>query len=242
MRNIKLILEYDGTDFSGWQFQPEKRTIQGEVESALGRLTQESIRTTAAGRTDAGVHALGQVINFFTDSLLSTEVFRRGGNALLPKDVRFVAAVDVPSDFNARFSAKSRQYRYFISQNQRAIGRQYCWYLPLKLDIDLMQEAVKDIMGEMDFQSFCQAGADIEHYHCLVSQAEWSIVDDKLNFAITANRFLHNMVRILVGTCVEIGRGALPVVALRDIIAVKDRQKAGPTVPAQGLFMMRVNY
>jgi tRNA pseudouridine38-40 synthase len=242
VRNIKLTLEYDGTDFCGWQYQPQQRSVQGELESALGRLTQQKVVVTAAGRTDAGVHALGQVANFHTTSALPMQVFLRGTNALLPYDVRVLDAEEVPDSFSARYSASSRTYRYVISENLRAIGRHYAWHQPAALDIGAMQEAAAALQGDHDFESFCQAGAGLDHYRCLVHHAEWREAGDEFIFEICANRFVHNMVRIIVGTCVEVGRGALTPRAIADILSAQDRRSAGRTAPAHGLFLLRVVY
>ncbi len=242
MRNIKLTLEYDGSGFCGWQFQPAQRSVQGEVETALQQLTRETIRTTAAGRTDAGVHALGQVINFHTASAHALNVFVKGGNALLPPDVRILDAAEVDEHFSARYSATSRHYFYRISNRPRAIARHYCWYLPLQLDLSAMQQAVKVLRGEIDFESFCQAGSGLDHFRCNVVHAEWHQEQDELVFDICANRFVHNMVRILAGTCVEIGRGALPADAMSSILEARDRRAAGRTAPAHGLTLVKVGY
>lgn len=241
-RNVKLVVEYDGTDFHGWQYQPERRTVQAEVESAFSQLTQETVQVFAAGRTDAGVHALGQVINFFTGSRLPVETFVRGGNALLPADIRVLNGEEADAGFNARFSAKSREYRYVIRQRPSAIDRRYVWLVETPLDVDAMHAAVVDMRGEIDFKSFCQAGAEVEHHRCFVHRAEWRRSEDFIIFEICANRFLHNMVRILVGTSVEIGRGVWPPDYLRQIVDAHDRRDAGPTVPARGLFLMNVTY
>jgi len=242
MRNIKLEIEYDGTDFCGWQIQPEVRTVQAVMEQALLQLTNENIRVTAAGRTDSGVHATGQVINFKTTGHLPDYVFRTALNSMLPRDIRVVSAVEVDEEFSARFSARARTYRYFIIRKPVAIGRQYAWYFGEKLNLSLMQEACRIIIDTHDFQSFCQAGADVDHYLCDVSDAKWCQENDKFLFEITANRFLHNMVRILVGTFVKIGKGSITLPQLQAIIAAKDRTVAGPTAPPHGLFLTRVMY
>ncbi len=242
MRNIKLTLEYDGTDFCGWQYQPRQRSVQGELETALGRLTQQKVAVTAAGRTDAGVHALGQVANFHTSSELPLVAFARGANALLPYDVRVLDGEEVPESFSARYSACSRAYRYVISNRPRAIGRQYSWHQPAGLDLDAMHKAAQAFVGSHDFESFCQAGAALDHYRCLVHHAEWRDAGDELVFEIRANRFVHNMVRIIVGTCVEVGRGALRPDAMNVILSEQDRRAAGRTAPAHGLFLLQVDY
>jgi tRNA pseudouridine38-40 synthase len=242
VRNLKLTLEYDGTNFCGWQYQPDQRSVQGELESALARLTCETIPVTAAGRTDSGVHALGQVVNFHTTSTLPLATFVRGTNALLPCDVRVRRSEEVADSFNARYDATSRLYRYRIVLRPCAVGRQYVWYLPLQLDLRAMQEAVTSLVGQHDFVSFCQSGADLQHHRCHVHEAEWRQVDDEIFFQIRANRFVHNMVRIIVGTCVEVGRGALAPGAMAGILAARDRRAAGRTAPAQGLFLVQIFY
>ncbi len=242
MRNIKLVVEYDGSDFSGWQFQPNVITAQGELERSLSHLTQSQVKLIAAGRTDAGVHALGQVVNFHTNSHLPVETIRRGGNAMLPKSIRILFAVEESQGFSARFSATARTYRYVISKKPRAIGRMYSWYCPYKLSVDPMQRACKFILGEKDFGAFCQAGAQLNHHRCNVKSAAWLEKKDDLIFEVTANRFVHNMVRILVGTFVEIGRGKRTPEEMALILESKDRRVAGPTVPAQGLFLVSVEY
>jgi len=242
VRNIKLTLEYDGSGFCGWQLQPGQRSVQGEIESALGRLTGQRIGIIAAGRTDSGVHALGQVINFRTASALPLEVFMRGTNALLPGDVRILAAEEVPEAFHARYDAISRLYRYQIATRPLAIGRLYTWHLPLRLDLAAMQEAAAALLGDHDFVSFCQAGSGLAHHRCTVLRAEWQASGERLSFEIHASRFVHNMVRIIVGTSVEIGRGALAPSAMAEIIAASDRRAAGRTAPPHGLFLVQVCY
>ncbi|MBN1541261.1 tRNA pseudouridine(38-40) synthase TruA [candidate division KSB1 bacterium] len=242
-RNVRLTLEYDGTDFFGWQLQPNLRTVQGQVEQALVRLTTEPIRVVTAGRTDAGVHAKGQVVNFFTTSRLAISVFVRGLNALLPPDVRVLSAAEVDASFNARFSARQRSYSYCISTRPLAIGRAYAWTVTVALDKNAMNEAVKALLGELDFRAFCQSGADVDHYRCFVAAAGWMQNGaDRLVFTIRANRFLHNMVRIVVGTCVEIGRGRWAAADMARIVASRDRRRAGPTAPACGLFLESIDY
>ncbi len=243
MANIKLVLEYDGSDFNGWQYQPEQRTVQGEVEKALRQLTQEEIKTHCAGRTDSGVHAFGQVINFHCRKTWDVAVYCKGGNALLPRDVRILHGQVAADDFHSRYSAICRSYRYYITQQVCAVARQYRWHVPWELDPALMQTAVSDITGEHDFETFCQAGSGLDHFRCFVHEAQWRRLEDGcLAFDITANRFVHNMVRILVGTCIEIGRGSRAVQELAAILPAHDRRLAGPTAPAHGLFLTRVDY
>ncbi len=242
MRNIKLILEYDGTEFCGWQRQRSDRTVQEVVEDSLSMLTEETIKVMAAGRTDSGVHALAQVANFKTNSSLPTEVFVRGGNSRLPRDVRILSAEDVDEDFSARYSAVRRTYRYYISTRFLAVNRFYAWQYWNPLNIEPMQQACSEILGRHDFSSFCQAKAEVEHYLCDVRHAWWVKQDHYLVFEICANRFLHNMVRVLVGTMVEIGDVKKESPDLTTILEKKDRKTAGPTAPAVGLFLARIDY
>ncbi|NLP09034.1 tRNA pseudouridine(38-40) synthase TruA [bacterium] len=242
MANIKLVLEYDGTHFNGWQLQPEQRTVQGTVEAALSRLTAEPIRVHCAGRTDSGVHALGQVVNFHCHRVWNPEIYVNGGNGLLPRDVRILSAEPVSDDFHSRYSARSRSYRYQISRRVCAVGRQYRWHVPYELDVQAMASAVSGLVGEHDFESFCQAGSGLHHFRCLVHQVDWQRQGDELIFEITANRFVHNMVRILVGTCVEFGRGRRHPQEMHAILQARDRRVAGPTAPAHGLLLTAVGY
>jgi len=242
VRNIRLTLEYDGSAFCGWQVQPGQRSVQGELEMALGRLTQSETAVIAAGRTDSGVHALGQVINFHTPSVLPVETFIRGANALLPPDVRVIAGEEATEEFNARHDAISRAYRYRLTTRPRAVGRQYAWFLPLRLDLVAMQQAASALRGVHDFVSFCRSGSELEHHRCQVYSAEWHSEEDEFIFEIRANRFVHNMVRIIVGTCVEIGRGGLAPAVMTEILAARDRCAAGRTAPAHGLFLLQILY
>lgn len=242
MGNIKLVLEYDGTDFHGWQFQPDHRTVQGEVEKSLSSLCAEPVKTFCAGRTDSGVHALGQVVNFRSQRTWPLETWIHGGNALLPRDVRILQAEQAAEAFHSRYSARTRSYRYCICQRPLAIGRQYHWHVPVGLDLVAMQRAISLILGEHDFESFCQAGSGLDHHRCRVDEAEWHRQGEDLVFEITANRFVHNMVRILVGTCVQVGRGSRDHQEMAALLLARDRRLAGPTAPPQGLFLAKVNY
>lgn len=242
MRNIKLTLEYDGTDFCGWQRQAGDRTVQEAVERSLSLLTEETVKVTAAGRTDSGVHAIGQVINFKTESRLPLEAFVRGGNSRLPKDVRILKAEEVPLDFSARYSAVARVYRYYVSDRPSAVGRQYAWHYWRPLALEKLREFCPIILGEHDFKSFCQSGADVDHFVCNVRWAWWQRSETGLVFEICANRFLHAMVRILVGTMVDLVKDEKGPDELLRILEAGDRRAAGPTAPACGLFLVRVFY
>ncbi len=242
-QRYRLILEYDGTHFAGWQIQPGKRTVQGEVEKALGELFQEKVRVTAAGRTDAGVHARGQVVHFDARHFRPVRGILLGLNTLLPDDVAVRQVEPVPSSFDARFSAVWRQYCYRIVQRPTALLRRYAWVFLQELNVHDMQRCAEEIRGEHDFRAFCSAQAEANHYRCTVYRANWEYErNDRLTFTIVANRFLHNMVRILVGTMVEVGKGKYSPEDFRRMLQSRDRTEAGPTAPPQGLFLEKVAY
>lgn len=239
----KLILEYDGSEFSGWQVQKNTRTVQGELEKALGSLFQEQIRVTASGRTDAGVHALGQVVSFSATRPRGCDEIRLGLNSLLPGDITVISAEVLSAPFNARFDARRRCYQYRIFRGASAIQRKFAWCLKEPLNTHDMQRCADVIQKESDFQSFCSSSVKANHYLCQIDQAIWHHqTPDLLVFQICANRFLHNMVRILVGTMVEVGRGRFSVADFQQMFQKKNRTIAGLTAPACGLFLVRVEY
>ncbi|MFQ5676508.1 MAG: tRNA pseudouridine(38-40) synthase TruA [bacterium] len=242
MRNIKLVLEYDGTDFCGWQVQPDKRTVQGVLQDATRDLFQESVKIIGAGRTDAGVHALAQVANFETSSVLTLNAINQGLNTYLPSDVRVVKAEEVADKFHSRFDAVRRTYRYVISKRPRAIERQYGWFCKYKLKVTRLKEASEFLLGSHVFEAFSKISEDENHYLCDVESASWRETEENLIFAITANRFLHKMVRIIVGTLVDVGRGKLSPADVREILDSGDRKRAGFAAPPQGLFLVSVDY
>jgi tRNA pseudouridine38-40 synthase len=241
-RNIRLEIEYDGTDFHGWQTQPELRTVQGELERGIRAITNQEIKLIGSGRTDVGVHALGQVANFHTDSGLDEQSILKGLNAVLPRDILVKKADLVNPEFNARFSAKSRIYRYRIFLGRTAILRRYVWEILYRLDPDKISEAAALVCGEHDFSSFCVAESSKESNVCRVMSAIWEQAGDELTFTVEANRFLHTMVRSLVGTMVEVARGYFSISDFEDIRKAKNRRKAGPTAPACGLCLVEVKY
>lgn len=242
MRNVKLTLEYDGTDFCGWQWQPKGRTVQGTLLSSLKKLLQESPTVIASGRTDAGVHALGQVVNFKTENNLSLSSIRLGLNSFLPSDISILEAEEVDEEFDARRDAVKRKYQYVISRRRRAVGRQYSWHCKYELDLNEIKKATEYLIGEHAFTAFAKVNEEEPHYLCNVENALWKETENKIVFEICANRFLHNMVRIIVGTMVEVGRGKLAPVQIKNILQSRDRDRAGFTAPPQGLFLVKVYY
>lgn len=244
MRTLKLLLEYDGTGFSGWQVQPGKRTVQGDIEKVLEKLLGEKATLIGAGRTDAGVHAKGQVASFQTASQRSSEVILRALNAGKDRDLAVREAVDMGEDshFHARFSARSRMYEYRIVQGRSPLRRRYAWEVTYPLDVAKMQRAAKCLVGKHDFTSFSSAQAEARTRICTVKEAGWNREGEELVFRIEADRFLQAMVRSLVGTLVDVGRGRFKSTEMRRILAARDRSLAGKTAPAHGLCLIQVNY
>jgi tRNA pseudouridine38-40 synthase len=242
MRDIKLSIEYDGTNFVGWQMQANGRTVQEEITKVLDQVLQEPVTLTGSGRTDSGVHARGQVASFRTNNPLGVGSLQSALNGLLPEDVYIHAVEEAPEGFNARFDAKERIYRYYIAMRPTAIGRFYEWYVKYDLNVAAMNAVASSIIGEHDFESFCKYEADARHYLCTVAGSEWREQGGKLIYEVRANRFLHGMVRALVGTMVDVGRGFTQVAAMEEIMAAKDRRKAGMAAPPHGLFLEEVRY
>jgi|UniRef100_A0A7C5ALN9 tRNA pseudouridine38-40 synthase len=244
-RNVRLTLEYDGTRYHGWQRQKNALTLQEVVEEALERLTGERVRLIASGRTDAGVHARGQVVNFLTLSPLPLRAFLHGLNALLPRDIAVQAAEEAPLDFHARYAARWKTYEYdIINQPVRSpLKERYAWWLAGPLDFLALKEAARLLPGKHDFTAFRAAGSRPGPAVRQVREAFWQKGGEgRLTFTITADGFLRGMVRSLVGTMVEIAKGKYPPHYLKEVLAKGDRRLAGPTAPPQGLFLVKVEY
>jgi tRNA pseudouridine38-40 synthase len=243
VHNIKLVLEYDGTDYVGWQIQPNGPSVQAELEKALAQILQQEVTTIAAGRTDAGVHARGQVVNFMTDREMDPRAISRGLNAILPRQIVILSAEEAEASFHARYSAKKRLYRYYLSLQPAAIEREFVWYVGgYVLDANLMRTCADSIVGEHDFASFCKADSGADSFLCKVERAVWNQQGTKLVFEICADRFLHGMVRALVGTIVEVGRGYRSLEDFKAILEARDRRAAGMSAPARGLFLEQIIY
>jgi tRNA pseudouridine38-40 synthase len=242
LKNIKLLLEYDGTSFAGWQVQPGQRTVQGVLEEALQKITGDRVALTGSGRTDAGVHASGQVANFRTERDIPLKAFNQGMNAILPGDVAVLAAEEAEPDFHARFGAKSRRYRYQIVTRRSPLLERYAWRMTYPVKFGVMPELCQVISGKHDFTAFASAQAEVENFNVHVTHAEWRDLGGVLSFEIRADRFLHNMVRILVGTMVDAARGQIEPGSVREILESRDRSRAGKTAPACGLCLVKVEY
>jgi tRNA pseudouridine38-40 synthase len=245
MRNIRLLIEYDGTNYRGWQVQPKGSTIQGMIEDKLALLTGEPVHLIGSGRTDAGAHAFGQVAHFRTKSKMDVRTFQRALNSLLPPDILIQKVKEVEEGFHARNQSKSKVYEYrILNRNLRSVfHRGYAWHIPQRLDLEEVKKAARNLIGEHDFSSFRSTGTPTRTAVRRVIRAEWKRGRGGLiRFEIEANGFLKQMVRAVVGTLVEVGRGKISAEEFRKIIESKDRKKAGSTAPAHGLFLKEVKY
>lgn len=244
MRNIKLIIEYDGKSFNGWQKQPTKLNIQGEIERAIGEITGEEIKLIGSGRTDAGVNALGQTANFKTNSTIPIEKIPLALNSKLKKSIVIVSAEEVDDSFHSRYNVKSKTYRYTInnSQNGSAIYRDMEYHFPIKLDVKKMKEAAKYFEGEHDFKGFKASGTSSKSSVRTIYKADVKQDGDRIYIELTGNGFLYNMVRIISGTLLNVGLGKIDVNDIPEIIDSKDRKRAGKTLPAHGLCLVKVEY
>ncbi len=242
MKNYRVVLSYDGTDFHGWQRQPDRRTVQGVVEAALQRITRKRITVHGAGRTDAGVHALAQVAGFRGAFKLADADLFRALNAVLPEDVRVLSLEPAAPDFHARKSARSKVYRYRIVRAPQIspFDRRYALHHPCPLNLRAMREAARLILRRGDFSGF-SSNRDRSPVRT-VRRSELRKTGDEIVYTIEAEGFLRYMVRTIVGTLVEIGRGKCPPERIEEIFARKDRSLAGPTAPAKGLCLVRVDY
>jgi tRNA pseudouridine38-40 synthase len=240
----KLVVEYDGTDFHGWQLQPDARTVQGVLEEAVAQLFGEAVRVNAAGRTDAGVHAAGQVVAFTTASARPVEIVSRALNALTPYDVTIRSVETVGDGFDPRRAASSRVYRYRIwnAAWRSPFWRRYAWHVARPLDSGRMAAAARALVGEHDFTSFRAADCDARHPVRVIHRSEVEAKDRLLVYTVEANAFLRSMVRNIVGTLVEVGLGEREVAAIGELLAARDRSLAGETAPPCGLCLERVNY
>ena len=245
VRNLKLIIEYDGSHYHGWQRQPNAPSIQQTIETAIETMTRRKIVLIGSGRTDAGVHALGQTANFTCDSRITAEALQKGLNSLLPPDIVVRDCRLVTPQFHARYDATRKTYRYCILNDPlpSAIGRQYAWWIRSPLDLDAMQEAAALLLGTHDFKSFEASGSPRAHSRRHILQAQWERpAPNRLIFNITADGFLRHMVRNIVGTLVDVGLHKLSVGRFKAILASRDRALASGTAPARGLFLVQVFY
>ena len=242
MRNFKMMLEYDGTDFHGWQRQQVLRTVQGTLEDALGAIVKRDVQVNGAGRTDAGVHAIGQVSNAVLDTEMTPDQVDNALASRVPEDIQIYRVEEVDLRFHARFSATSRRYSYYLRTEPTAIWRRFAHVVTFPLDLKELQRAAQYLVGEMDFVSFTPTRSALVPTVCKVLRLDIEPHDEIIVVHVQADHFLHNMVRVIVGTLIEVGRGKYPAEHVEEILCRKERGAAGPTVPPNGLFLTEVCY
>lgn len=244
IRRIKLVIEYDGSGYHGWQVQENAHSVQEEVERAVLRITGENVRITGAGRTDAGVHAFGQVAHFDTSSNVPAEKFAAALNSVLPPEVSVVSSAEMPAGFHARFSACGKTYEYRILNRpvRSPILAKRAWHVRETLDLDAMKLAAAKFIGKHDFSSFCASGHSVLTYDRVITASEWAMMGECLVYQVSGNGFLYNMVRIMTGTMVEIGLNKRPVEDIETLFEERDRNQAGITAPPHGLYLVKVHY
>jgi tRNA pseudouridine38-40 synthase len=244
MRNISLIVSYDGTNYHGWQCQPDLITIQQTLQERIEKIVNHGIKLFAGARTDSGVHAYGQTVNFFTDSTIELKTLVRGLNSLLPTDIRIMRAYEASGDFHSRYSAKSKIYVYSIlnSAGSSPFYARYVWHIPYALNVPLMDRTIKGITGVHDFSAFKKKDTLNKSPIREILKAGIKKRGDFIYIVIEGTGFLRYMVRNIVGTLVLVGSGRLIENNFREILESKDRENAGPTAPAKGLFLRRIKY
>ncbi len=244
MRNIKIVIEYNGKGFNGWQKQPNKLNIQGEIERAIFDVTGENVELYASGRTDAGVHSFGQVANFKIENPIPVEKIPLALNSKLKKTIVVKSAEEVDEKFHARYNCKGKKYRYVINNSLcgSAIFHDLEYHMPLKLDINKMKEASSFFIGEHDFKAFRASGTSSKSSVRTIYNIEIKQDGDRIFIEFTGNGFMYNMVRIITGTLVDVGLGKIKCESIPEIIESKDRTKAGKTLPAHGLYLVEVYY
>ena len=244
MKNIKLTIEYDGKEFNGWQKQPNKLNIQGEIERAIEAITGEKVELNASGRTDAGVHALGQVANFKIETKIPIEKMAIAINSQVKNSIRIISAEEVDENFHSRYNCKQKTYRYIINNSSygSAVYRNFEYHMPIKLDFEKMQKAIKFFEGEHDFKAFKSSGTSNKSSVRTIFKTNIKKEGDRIIIELTGNGFLYNMVRIISGTLVDVGLGKIEPEYIPNIIINQDRSKAGKTLPPQGLYLLEVKY
>jgi tRNA pseudouridine38-40 synthase len=245
LRNIKIVIEYDGTKYNGWQSQKNGVGIQEMITNAIHQVTGEDIKINGSGRTDAGVHAIGQTANFLTESSIPANKFPVAINSFLPKDIVIKSAEDMDKDFHARYSVKGKKYMYVLNNSKvrSALDFYREYHMGQELDYKKMKKASEFFEGTHDFRGFMASGSSIKDTIRTISKVQLKKREDgRIIFCFTGDGFLYNMVRIMVGTLIDVGLGKINPDEIPDIIKSKDRKRAGKTVPAQGLYLMEVYY
>ncbi|MEM6647955.1 MAG: tRNA pseudouridine(38-40) synthase TruA [Bacteroidota bacterium] len=244
MPTYRLLIEYDGLPFHGWQIQPDRPSVQGAIETALATVTRHQLNVVGSGRTDAGVHARGQVAHIVSETPLDLFRVQRSLNGLLRPHIGILAIEEMPADFHARYDARRRRYHYGITTLPRPLERHTRWLIRPTPDIGRMNEAARAFLGQHDYDAFCRIQSETKNRICSVYHAAWQPdeLEGTWRFVIEADRFLHGMVRAIVGTLVQIGHGKRPADDVQRLLASKDRRQAGPAAPAHGLALVHVGY
>ena len=242
MNNYKLIIQYDGTNYAGWQIQKNAPTVQQKITDAVEIILKEKINLIGSGRTDAGVHALGQTANFRTENDISLRKFNHSLNAILPADISIIKMEKAAPEFHSRFDAKKRSYIYLFSKFKSPFYSRYSYFLYNKIDCEEMNKLSKSFLGEKDFTSFAKKSTEPENKTCNIYEINWKETSGLVIFKIEADRFLHGMVRTIIGTLLKAAKENLGTDFLKDVFNLRDRESAGEAVPAKGLFLFKVKY
>jgi tRNA pseudouridine38-40 synthase len=244
VNNYKLLIQYDGTEYAGWQIQKNAPTVQRKITDAIRVITKENVNLIGSGRTDSGVHALGQAANFRVERELDTYRFQYSLNSLLPSDISILKTEKVDDSFHARFDAKNRSYLYLFSHIKSPFYNRFSHHLPpvSRLDFECLNRVSRVLLGEHDFSSYSRKNAEIEDKSCIVTEIRWRRGKEFSTFFITANRFLHGMVRTIIGTLLYAPEENFNDEYLLEVMAKKNRENAGEAVPAKGLFLYKVRY
>jgi tRNA pseudouridine38-40 synthase len=242
LKNYKLIIQYDGTNYSGWQIQKNSEAIQQKITEAIEVLLKEKVNLIGSGRTDSGVHAIGQAANFRTELEIDIYRFKHSLNSILPSDILVSAMEEVDPEFHARFDAKKRTYLYLITQTRSPFYKNYSYFYPRKIDIENLNSSSKYFFGENDFTSFSKKNDEIENKICTIYKAFWRKKGELILFSIQASRYLHGMVRTIVGTLLNAQDQGNPETFIREIFNSQNREEAFESVPAKGLFLYKVEY
>ena len=242
MKNYKLIIQYDGTNYSGWQIQKNSKSIQQKITEAIEILLKEKVNLIGSGRTDSGVHAIGQAANFRTESEIDIYRFKHSLNSILPSDILISAMDEVDAEFHARFDAKKRTYLYLLTQTRSPFYKNYSYFYPRKIELQKLNLLCNLFLGEKDFTSFSKKNAEIENKNCNVFKAYWRQKGEVILFSIQASRYLHGMVRTIVGTLLNAQDQNNPETFIQEIFNSQNREEAFESVPAKGLFLYKVEY
>jgi tRNA pseudouridine38-40 synthase len=242
LKNYKLIVQYDGTNYAGWQIQLNALSVQGVLQDSISQIVNEKINLIGAGRTDSGVHALGQTANFRTDNELDLYRFKHSLNSILPRDIAVKTIGEVEEDFHARYDAVKRSYIYLISKGKSPFYDKYSWWYHGPINCDNLNSLSEYLLGEKNFTAFSRKASETENKICFIHNIRWKEWKELVIFYVEADRYLHGMVRTMVGTLLHTLKLNLNIDYLRDVINTKDRESAGEAVPAKGLFLYKVKY